>query len=508
MKERLPLVSVFVMLGNNPEHNQNVLDSINAQTYPNLEIIRNTLDLRSAHGDYILVTTCDDVYESNAISDFVEVFSEYSFDMIFFNMNPCFESNDDARVTVSGGARAVAGYVEYPQSVILQNPMAFLMDMNPGVGGCVFSNKFLTRCNLTKITNLAAFTSQAILHKPFVYIFAEKLGVHLVRPGQGAKNGNDLITQKVERFNFLYRYAKTSLGLRQWRKSLRKALFDVSAEVGIGKLDRLRPDDTLSKCSIHLVDHCNLNCKSCGHFSCLAHAGDYEITLRDFCRDLRRLHKVLRGRLEILELYGGEPLLHPNVLPFMKYARRIFPRATIRLITNGILLPQQKPSFWKTAHRYKILISPTKYPIYIDWDSVTETAKKYRAELDFFMDTGYCLKTLCHKPLDLSGGQNLALSFINCQHAGCINLYKGRLYHCPVAAYIKYFNRQFGTNLQTSSSDSLDIYERGLEPKDVFEFISRPIPFCRYCASHATTYGHPWEPTKKDISEWTLIQQQ
>ena len=84
MKEKLPLVSVFVLLGNNPEHNQTVLDSINAQTYPNLEIIRNTLDLRSARGDYILVATCDDVYEPSAISDLVKVFSEDGFDMVFF----------------------------------------------------------------------------------------------------------------------------------------------------------------------------------------------------------------------------------------------------------------------------------------------------------------------------------------------------------------------------------------------------------------------------------------
>ena len=508
MKEKLPLVSVFVLLGNNPEHNQTVLDSINAQTYPNLEIIRNTLDLRSARGDYILVATCDDVYEPSAISDLVKVFSEDGFDMVFFNMTPCFESNDDVRVSDPGGARAVSGYGEYQMSGFLQVGTPFLMNMNPGVGGCIFSNNFLIRCNLKKIANLQTFVSQALLHRPRAYVLADNLGVHLVRPGQGAQTENDLITQKVERFNYLYRYAKASFWLRHWRKPLRDALFTVSARTGIGILGRLRPNDSLPKCSIHLVDHCNLNCKSCSHFSCLARAGDYEITLRDFCRDLRRLHRVVRGRLEILELYGGEPLLHPNVLPFMKYARRIFPRTLIRFITNGILLPQQKPEFWKTAHRYKILISPTKYPIHIDWASVTETAKKYRAELDFFMGTGYCLKTLYHKPLDLSGGQNPALSFLNCQHAGCINLYKGRLYHCPVAAYIKYFNRQFGTNLPLSTSDSLDIHERGVGPTDVFEFCARPIPFCRYCASRATTYGHPWEPTKKDISEWTLIKHQ
>lgn len=508
MKENLPLVSVFVLLGDEPEHNQSTLDSISAQTYPHIEVIRNTPDLRSARGDYILVTTCDEVYDSNAIADIVKVFSENKFDMVFFNMEPCFETNDDVRIANPGGARAVVGYDEYQVSGSLHVGVPFLMQMNPGVGACMFDRNFLIRCKLTKISNLDAFVSQAVLHRPHAFILANKFGVHLVRPGHGAKNGNDLITQNLERFNFLYRYTKSLFGLRGWRKPLRNALFSISATSSVGELARLRPNDMLPKCSIHLVDHCNLNCKSCDHFSCLARAGDYEITLRDFRHDLRRLHRIIRGRLGVLELCGGEPLLHSNIVQLMKCARRIFPRATIRFITNGILLPQQKPDFWKTAHRYKILISPTRYPIYIDWVSVTETAKKYRAELDFFMGAGNPWRTVCHKPLDLLGGQNPALSFINCQHADCINLYRGRLYHCPVSAYIKYFNRQFGTNLPLTSGDSLDIHERGVESTDVFEFCARPISFCRYCASRAATYGHPWEPTKKDISEWTLIKHQ
>lgn len=505
MQDKYPLVSVFVILGKDENYNQMILDSIESQTYPNIEIIKNTPDLRKAHGDYILITTCYDWYDPDAIIGLMTELPESKLDVVLFNMERHFESGGDVRLTRDGGANSNIPFVHYEIEGTPQISPFFLANMNPHLGACFFKRDFLVRHNLMTVGHPNAFVRQVLINKPDVFILTSNMGHHIVVPGIGPQNQNDFIATETECFNYLYRYTKSLFWLRKWRKPLKNIIFSLAATSPVGILSKVRPQDFISQVSIHLVDHCNLNCKSCSHFSCLARAGDFELDIKDFKRDIRRLRRVTRGRVNILELYGGEPLLHPNVLPFMKYARRAFPRALIRFITNGILLPQQKPEFWETVHRYKILISPTKYPINIDWDTIIETANKYHAELDFFGGTGYCQKTLYHKPLDIFGTQNPAHSFINCQHTGCINLYKGRLYHCPVAAYIKYFNRQFKTNLKLSAMDSLDIHERGLRPNDVFEFIARPIPFCRYCLSHATTRGHPWETTKKDISEWTLL---
>ena len=41
---------------------------------------------------------------------------------------------------------------------------------------------------------------------------------------------------------------------------------------------------------VDIVDHCNLNCKCCGHFSPLAPKGFLDINT--FERDLKRLHEL------------------------------------------------------------------------------------------------------------------------------------------------------------------------------------------------------------------------
>ena len=272
----------------------------------------------------------------------------------------------------------------------------------------------------------------------------------------------------------------------------------------LGFLTKLISHDYIQQCSIHLVDHCNLNCKSCSHFSCLARPGDYILDPKDFEIQMYRLSKLTKRKIKILELYGGEPLLHPNVPAIMKIARRYFPKSYIRIITNGLLLNRQTEDFWKAAHKNKIVIAPTKYPIPIDWISIEQTAAKYKVQISYFGGTNFYQKTLYHKPMDLNGTQIPAYSYINCRHTGCITLYQGKLYHCPICAYIKYFNREFKQNLKTSPVDYIDIFDKDITSDDIFKFCTQPIPFCKYCISNATTYGHPWEQTKKDIKEWTL----
>ena len=65
---------------------------------------------------------------------------------------------------------------------------------------------------------------------------------------------------------------------------------------------------------VDIVDHCNLNCKCCGHFSPLAPKGFLDINT--FERDLKRLHELLHGHIHCFELnWVVNRLLHPS--PYM-----------------------------------------------------------------------------------------------------------------------------------------------------------------------------------------------
>ena len=85
----------------------------------------------------------------------------------------------------------------------------------------------------------------------------------------------------------------------------------------------------------HLVDHCNLKCKGCGHFSSLSEKRYTDVDI--FKRDLMRLSGLF-DNISRIRLMGGEPLLHPDVLGFVKSSRLAFPNADIWVVTNGLLL--------------------------------------------------------------------------------------------------------------------------------------------------------------------------
>src|ERR1017187_8623729 len=94
---------------------------------------------------------------------------------------------------------------------------------------------------------------------------------------------------------------------------------------------------------IHLADHSNLNCKGCGHFSSIA--SKWFVDLKHLSADLDRMSPLF-GNSGRIRLMGGEPLLHAGVTEAIAEARRFFPRADIRLVTNGVLLPTLDDRSW------------------------------------------------------------------------------------------------------------------------------------------------------------------
>lgn len=57
--------------------------------------------------------------------------------------------------------------------------------------------------------------------------------------------------------------------------------------------------------SIHITEHCNLNCKYCAHFSCIAEPEFYDLEM--FESDISRLSYLLKGELRDLILIGENP---------------------------------------------------------------------------------------------------------------------------------------------------------------------------------------------------------
>ena len=60
---------------------------------------------------------------------------------------------------------------------------------------------------------------------------------------------------------------------------------------------------------IQIVDHCNLKCEGCNHFSNIA--SPWFMSLEEFTETIKLLSEKLGYLTKRLMILGGEPFLHP-----------------------------------------------------------------------------------------------------------------------------------------------------------------------------------------------------
>ena len=265
-------------------------------------------------------------------------------------------------------------------------------------------------------------------------------------------------------------------------------------------LKRITPRPNLTGFVVDIVDHCNLNCKGCDHFSPLAKEKFLE--LQNFENDLKRLNELTEGNIDYIGLMGGEPLLHPQINSFTKLARNYFKTSKIKIYTNAINLMNMNEDFWQTCSDNNIIIEITRYPIKIDFDKINNTAEKYNITVEYYGGFDKILKTSYKIPLDLKGEQDPVENFLHCFHANqCIFLRDGKIYPCTVAPNIYRFNEYFNKNIPLCPGDGIDIYKvKSID--EITGFIAKPIPFCKYCDVQNRSFNHKWSVSKKDINEW------
>lgn len=251
---------------------------------------------------------------------------------------------------------------------------------------------------------------------------------------------------------------------------------------------------------IHLADHCNLDCRGCDNFSPIAPAVFADVST--FENDCKQISKLCGDKIDEIQLLGGEPLLHRQIVDFIEIARKYFPNNKIVIISNGVLIPRMKADFWETCRKNNIEIIVTKYPIKLDFDAIRNKAESENIKFSFYGNTEKIDKTMQCTPLDLEGKQNGKDSFLRCSRANrCVAMDNGKMYTCSLIPYVKYFNTQFNKDLKITNKDYLDIY-KVKNADEILDFLCKPMPFCRYCNIKGTIYDIGYGISKKEISEW------
>ena len=218
----------------------------------------------------------------------------------------------------------------------------------------------------------------------------------------------------------------------------------------------------------HINDECNLKCKGCSHFSSIAKPMHKD--LGDFEREFKRLAEI--EEVQTVRILGGEPLLNPDYMEYLRIARKYFPESEICLVTNGILGDRLNRDELKnlginvTISDYHIPVPEYKY------DTRHEKGKMY------------------HIALDPEGKQNEEESFKKCDISshGWSFYQDGKLYPCCVAGCIHIFWEHF--NIKPWVKTGIDVFTHSAE--EIEEYLSNPCELCRYCDVNRRTY-HPFE---------------
>lgn len=269
------------------------------------------------------------------------------------------------------------------------------------------------------------------------------------------------------------------------KKSIKKVRRSIKRAISLYKLE-------LEYLEFNLTDHCNLNCKGCSHFSPIANKNYASVNQHE--RDLRKLGQLFRN-IQTIRLLGGEPLLHPDVASFMVKTREAFPRSTIRLVTNGLLLPRASQEFYKTCKETKTIIDLIVYP---------PLRNRLTNNLYLLKTKGVDFKIIEVENfsafLNLKGNSSKKKALDSCRSkfGYCPFLHNGHIYHCAVSALVENFNKRFNYNI--SLDKGINIHSTKLSGHSIIKKLNVPIETCRWCSEENILF--PWEISNRTIDDW------
>ena len=242
----------------------------------------------------------------------------------------------------------------------------------------------------------------------------------------------------------------------------------------------------------HLTNHCNLNCKGCAHFAPIAEPWFADIN--KYKNDMEELtSKVV---VDELILFGGEPLLHPNISEFLVESRKMLPNTKISVLTNGLLVLERISELKDVFVQNDILLDVTCYPIDVKYQFMLKLLKAFGVRYRIYNDLEP-IKTLRKHTLSHEKKENEWDCLMI--RSKSVQLKDGKLYICPLQAYIDIFNKFFNEDFTVNDECILDLYKATDE--EIVNMYFRKNSFCEYCREPIEK--NKYSTSKKEKSEWT-----
>lgn len=242
----------------------------------------------------------------------------------------------------------------------------------------------------------------------------------------------------------------------------------------------------------HLTNHCNLNCKGCAHFAPIAEP--WFANINEYKNDMEELSsKVV---VDELILFGGEPLLHPNISEFLIESRKMLPNTKISVLTNGLLVLERISELKDVFVQNDVWFDITCYPIDVKYQFMLKLLKAFRVKYRIYNDLEP-IKTLRKHTLSHERKENKWDCLMI--RSKSVQLKNGKLYICPLQAYIDIFNKFFNEDFAVDDECILDLYKATDE--EIVNMYFRKNSFCEYCREPIEK--NKYSTSKKEKREWT-----
>jgi len=245
------------------------------------------------------------------------------------------------------------------------------------------------------------------------------------------------------------------------------------------------------KCSVHKLEynvthHCNLKCDHCDHLSPFFGPKDAEfnrsISLPEFEKHIGVLSRHIHS--EEFLILGGEPLLHKNVLEFLKLVKDSKICDKTVLVTNGFLLGNQDDELFRLVDKITISFYPSQPLKQEAIDKARERCQEHSVELEIFDQPKFSMSIVGIKNEDARLVDGIFNTCTVAWTQRCYALHDGYVYRCSRAPFIAYkLQRQGLIPHDFSKEDGLKLEDTDDFGAKAEEYFNRttPLKSCSWC---------------------------
>ena len=228
----------------------------------------------------------------------------------------------------------------------------------------------------------------------------------------------------------------------------------------------------------NLTEHCNLRCAGCDHSSPLLPKKFAEVA--EYQRDLATLSQVLHlGELKIL---GGEPLLHPDLIEFLRGARASGIADEITLVTNGVLLHRCDPVTFELIDKLWVSLYPG-VRLRLEVSELEALSKKYNFKLELKVMNSFRFTTINRRHRDAALVRQIFTRCALAHEWSCHTIHEGYYFKCSPAPFLTARMALRGESVLNRESDGVRIHNnpRLREELEAYLRAEEPLEACYYC---------------------------